>query len=258
MLTPHSGELGRLLGVESSWVDAHRLAALDRAVERFGCVVLLKGAGTIVGAPGHGGRLPRLPSLATAGTGDVLTGIVGAFLAKGMDARLAAAAARPRTRTRRWRTGTPTAWSRATWSRRFRACSVPRSEVTIDLGALRRNAARLREVLGGAELWAVVKADGYGHGAADVARAASDAGATALCVATVAEGLSLRRVLPDSGSSCSARPAEVREAREARLELVVGDGPIPDGRARARQARHRHGPLRLRALPELAARTSSG
>src|SRR5205823_2885911 len=41
VLTPHSGELARLLGVESSWIDAHRLVALDRAVEKFGCVVLL-------------------------------------------------------------------------------------------------------------------------------------------------------------------------------------------------------------------------
>jgi len=94
VLTPHAGELARLLGVESSWVDAHRLQALDRAVERFGCVVLLKGFGTVVGAPGEGVLVCEGdPALATAGTGDVLTGIVGAFLAKGMDARLAAAAA---------------------------------------------------------------------------------------------------------------------------------------------------------------------
>jgi NAD(P)H-hydrate epimerase len=95
VLTPHAGELARLLGTDSSWVSAHRLEAVGRAVARFGCVVLLKGDDTLVGAPGEGvlvcpfGR----PSLATAGTGDVLTGIVGAFLAKGMDARIAAAAA---------------------------------------------------------------------------------------------------------------------------------------------------------------------
>lgn len=95
VLTPHSGELARLLDVESSWVDAHRLEAARRAVERFGCVVLLKGEGTIVAAPGDEPTLvcPGYPSLATAGTGDVLTGIIGSFLAKGLDARLAAAAA---------------------------------------------------------------------------------------------------------------------------------------------------------------------
>lgn len=95
VLTPHSGELGRLIGQEPAWVDAHRLAALAKAVERFGCVVLLKGADTLVGAPGEGVlvRETNTPSLATAGSGDVLTGIVAAFLAKGMDPRLAAAAA---------------------------------------------------------------------------------------------------------------------------------------------------------------------
>ena len=93
VLTPHSGELARLLGEEASWVDAHRLEAARRAVERFRCVVLLKGNGTIVAAPGEQTLVcPGFPSLATAGTGDVLTGIIGSFLAKGMEARLAAAA----------------------------------------------------------------------------------------------------------------------------------------------------------------------
>jgi hydroxyethylthiazole kinase-like uncharacterized protein yjeF len=93
VLTPHSGELGRLLGVEAQWVDAHRLEALARAVEEFRCVVLLKGEGTLVGAPGAGPLVcGGFPSLATAGTGDVLTGVIASFLAKGMDARLAAAA----------------------------------------------------------------------------------------------------------------------------------------------------------------------
>ena len=83
-----------MLGVESDWVDAHRLEALGRAVERFQCVVLLKGEGTLVGAPGAGPLVcGGFPSLATAGTGDVLTGVVASFLAKGMDGRLAAAAA---------------------------------------------------------------------------------------------------------------------------------------------------------------------
>ena len=94
VLTPHSGELARLLGEDSSWVDAHRLDAAQRAAERFGAVCLLKGADTIVAAPGEGPLVCDLgpPTLATAGSGDVLTGIIGAFLAKGMDARIAAAA----------------------------------------------------------------------------------------------------------------------------------------------------------------------
>jgi NAD(P)H-hydrate epimerase len=94
VLTPHAGELGRLLGEPSGWVDAHRLEALRRAVETFRCVVLLKGPDTLVGAPGEGvlASTEGIPALATAGTGDVLTGTIGAFLGKGMDARLAAAA----------------------------------------------------------------------------------------------------------------------------------------------------------------------
>jgi NAD(P)H-hydrate epimerase len=95
VLTPHSGELARLLGEDSRWVDAHRLEALRRAVERFHCVVLLKGRDTLIAAPGEGVLVSTAggPSLATAGTGDVLTGIMAAFLSKGMDAQLAAGAA---------------------------------------------------------------------------------------------------------------------------------------------------------------------
>jgi NAD(P)H-hydrate epimerase len=66
---------------------------VQRAVDRFRCVVLLKGAGTLIAAPEAGVLVDGGdPSLATAGTGDVLTGVIAAFLAKGMDARLAAAA----------------------------------------------------------------------------------------------------------------------------------------------------------------------
>jgi len=94
VLTPHEGELGRLLGRDSAWVAAHRLAAVTEGAERFGCICLLKGADALIAAPGTGVLVAALgpPSLATAGTGDVLTGVIGAFLAKGMEARLAAAA----------------------------------------------------------------------------------------------------------------------------------------------------------------------
>jgi NAD(P)H-hydrate epimerase len=95
VLTPHSGELGRLLGEESSWVDAHRLEAARRGAERFGCICVLKGHDTVIAAPSEGVLVSSLgpPTLAAAGTGDVLTGVVAAFLAKGMNARIAAAAA---------------------------------------------------------------------------------------------------------------------------------------------------------------------
>jgi alanine racemase len=108
---------------------------------------------------------------------------------------------------------------------------VPRSEIEIDLGALRRNARRLLDALGGAELWAVVKADGYGHAALDCGRAALDAGASLLCVATVAEALELRAGLPEARILVMgpAGPRETAAAREARLELTVGAGAVPEG-----------------------------
>jgi alanine racemase len=109
---------------------------------------------------------------------------------------------------------------------------VHRSELTIDLGAIRRNVRTLLRVLDGAELWAVVKADGYGHGATDVAGAALGAGATALCVATVPEALALRReftgvrILVMSPVSASR---EIAHARDADIELAVSHDEIPDG-----------------------------
>jgi ADP-dependent NAD(P)H-hydrate dehydratase / NAD(P)H-hydrate epimerase len=95
VLTPHEGELARLLGRDSSEIAAHRLAFAEEAAERFGCIVVLKGDDSIVAGPGSGVLVSALgvPSLSTAGTGDVLTGITAAFLAKGMEPRRAAAAA---------------------------------------------------------------------------------------------------------------------------------------------------------------------
>ena len=106
-----------------------------------------------------------------------------------------------------------------------------RSELTIDLGALRRNVRTLVRSLEGAELWAVVKADAYGHGAIDVSRAVLDAGATALCVATVAEALELRRELPATRilSMGPLETSEVVAARDANVEVAVGDGKFHEG-----------------------------
>jgi alanine racemase len=105
---------------------------------------------------------------------------------------------------------------------------VHRSEITIDLGAIRHNAQRLLEALDGAELWAVVKANGYGHGASDVAGAALDSGASVLCVVTVAEAVELRSELPDARIVVMCPTDEFGAAREGRLELVVSvPGEIP-------------------------------
>jgi alanine racemase len=104
-----------------------------------------------------------------------------------------------------------------------------RSRLTIDLSALRRNVRTVLRAVGGAELWAVVKADGYGHGALDVARVVLDSGASALCVATVAEALPLRTAFAEARILVMGPTNEVRQAREARLEVAVGTGPIPGG-----------------------------
>src|SRR6058998_1442615 len=105
-----------------------------------------------------------------------------------------------------------------------------RSELTVDLGAVRRNARTLLRALEGAELWAVVKANAYGHGAVDVARAVVAEGAAALCVATVAEGLELRGNFPGvrilvMGPTTSS--GEIADAREAGLELAIWGEEIP-------------------------------
>ena len=95
VLTPHAGELARLLDRDSEWVGQHRLAAARAAAERFAATVLLKGADTLVAsADGSVVVCDSGPaSLATAGTGDVLTGVIASFLAKGLDAVTAASAA---------------------------------------------------------------------------------------------------------------------------------------------------------------------
>jgi alanine racemase len=108
---------------------------------------------------------------------------------------------------------------------------VRRSEITIDLGALRRNVARLREAAAPAELWAVVKADAYGHGALAASRVALDAGASALCVATVQEGAELRAAHPAARIVVMGplAPGEDALARDARLEVTVSSPELPEG-----------------------------
>jgi NAD(P)H-hydrate epimerase len=95
VLTPHAGELARLLAQDSARVDARRLDSVQAGADETGAVVLLKGADTLVAGRGRGVLVCDLgtPGLATAGSGDVLTGVVAAFLSKGMDPYEAAAAA---------------------------------------------------------------------------------------------------------------------------------------------------------------------
>ena len=95
VLTPHPLEAGRLLGCSAAQVQADRLAAARELVQRFGCALVLKGSGSVVAAPG---ALPLInptgnARLATAGTGDVLAGMIAARLAAGLPAFEAAAGA---------------------------------------------------------------------------------------------------------------------------------------------------------------------
>ena len=95
VLTPHAGELGRLLEVDSAEIGSHRLARATEAAERARAIVVLKGDDTIIAAPGRGPIVNGLasPALATAGTGDVLSGMIAALIARGVEPRTAAAAA---------------------------------------------------------------------------------------------------------------------------------------------------------------------
>jgi NAD(P)H-hydrate epimerase len=86
VLTPHAGELGRLLGRQSSEVAEHRLACAREAADRSGAIVVLKGDDSlVVGRDGLAISAGGSPGLATAGTGDVLSGTIGALLARGME-----------------------------------------------------------------------------------------------------------------------------------------------------------------------------
>jgi len=101
---------------------------------------------------------------------------------------------------------------------------VKRAEATVDLEAVARNCARLRAALtGGASLCAVVKADGYGHGAVPCARAALRGGAEVLAVAAALEATELRSALPDARllTMGALSPEELDEALDARSELAV-------------------------------------
>ena len=84
ILTPHPGEAGRLLRTSAQDVQRDRLAALDRLLERYHGTIVLKGAGTLVGAGGHTPGLCERgnPGMATAGSGDVLTGAIAGILAQ--------------------------------------------------------------------------------------------------------------------------------------------------------------------------------
>jgi hydroxyethylthiazole kinase-like uncharacterized protein yjeF len=98
LITPHAGELARLLGTEATSVEARRLEHARQAAAELGVTVLLKGSTTVIAPPGAAAE-PVLvnptgtPWLATAGSGDVLSGLAGALLAQGLEPAWAGAAA---------------------------------------------------------------------------------------------------------------------------------------------------------------------
>jgi NAD(P)H-hydrate epimerase len=93
VLTPHPGEAGRLGGVSTADIQADRFAALEDLVERYDATVLLKGPGSLIGAPGADIRMiaGAQPALAVGGMGDVLSGVIGALLGQGLRSDEAAA-----------------------------------------------------------------------------------------------------------------------------------------------------------------------
>jgi NAD(P)H-hydrate epimerase len=95
ILTPHEGELGRLLGVDSDAVRARRLHHVREAARAAEAIVVLKGDDTLVAEPGGTVAVSpgASPALATAGTGDVLSGVTAAILARGVEPFAAACAA---------------------------------------------------------------------------------------------------------------------------------------------------------------------
>lgn len=93
VLTPHPGEAARLLGSDTARVQADRYAAVRALGERYGCTIVLKGAGTLVHAPGRGVRVIGAgnPGMAVGGMGDVLCGVIAGLRAQGLESGDAAA-----------------------------------------------------------------------------------------------------------------------------------------------------------------------
>lgn len=95
VITPHPGEAARLLGISTAEIQADRLSAALQLAERYGCWVVLKGADSLVVSPGNEVWLCPFgsPRLATAGTGDVLAGMIGGLIAGGRPPEIAVPAA---------------------------------------------------------------------------------------------------------------------------------------------------------------------
>ncbi len=253
LLTPHAGELGRLLGADPADVAARRLEHARRAAAQFGACVLLKGSTTVV-APPHDVDPVLINTtgtswLATAGTGDVLAGLAGALLAQGLAAPQAAlcaaylhglaarlarrpdrAGARGRGRLRRRGPDRRVRCGGGAPGRVPRARAIAlvamdsHAEASVELGAITRNIAALRAHVAPAAVMAVVKANGYGHGAVPAARAAIAGGAEWLGVVHVAEALELRQAGLEEPILCLMAVPEHDHAAAIAAEVDLSAG----------------------------------
>ena len=264
VLTPHDGEFA----LDRRRQARRRSHRIDRAqlAQKLGVVVLLKGPASVVADPD--GEVLVVTAgderLATAGTGDVLSGIIGALIAHGLPPFEAAAAgswihgraAAPRTAQRLHRQRPAAADPAGLGIARVRWAWAE-----VDLDAVSHNVGVLRSMAEPAQVWAVVKSDAYGHGAIPVAQAAIAGGATGLCVALAQEGVELRdagievpilvlsQQPPDELASLVANrliPTVHSVDGVEALSAVVARGRHRAVR-RAPQGRHRHAPQRRAA-----------
>ena len=176
----------RLTGDEPGWEAAAAVSA------KTGAVVVLKGGPTFVTGEQVWAVTSGGPELATVGTGDVLTGMIAALIARGLGPRDGRPVGRTSPRPGCRRAECADQCDRHRPDGRDRGVGVRPTWIEIDLGAIRENVAAIAAAVAPAEVCAVVKADGYGHGDVPAAEAAREGGATWLAVALVAEGARLR------------------------------------------------------------------
>ena len=240
VLTPHAGELARMTGADRAEIEAAPLRHARAAAERYAAVVLLKGRRTVVARPdgsgqgdhhrralaGHGGRRRRAGRThrraARRGPGPVRRSV----------GRVVAARRRCDRRFGRWPAlggrrgaGTPGRGARPALKQSGACPPLARPEIVVDLGAIRHNVRTLADLVAadGARMMTVVKADGYGHGLVESGRAARDAGADWLGVATVVRGAGAPAAAGDTGRLLCwlTLPADV--ADRALAQAVAAD-----------------------------------
>ena len=193
-----------------------------------GAAVLLKGPDTLVAAPGEPLRVVEtaVPQLATAGAGDVLAGAVGALCARGLPPARGARAGRASRTARRpaWRSPRPARSSPPTCCCRSGGCSRDALDARDrSRRRARRTSAELIEAAGGSRLWAVVKADGYGHGAVECAGDGALGGRRARVLRDARGGARAARRRSERArrSSCSRRSSPARRRGAGGFEIVV-------------------------------------